>query len=155
MENAGLITYRESVMLYDVNDHYDAQMTLISLYMSHELAHQWFGNLVTPMWWNYLWLKEGMATLFGYSITDLVCKFNNFHCKLMVCFEHFEFQVHPEWNMTEHFIIGRMLGSMVNESSSKSTQPMSYYSENPSDLKIIIVPVIYEKCKIIFIIHKA
>lgn len=83
MENWGLVTYRESNLLYDVNYHYDAQMWLISSTMSHQLTHQWFGNLVTPMWFNYFWLKEGMAMLFGYSITDLVCKFNKFHCELM------------------------------------------------------------------------
>lgn len=46
--------------------------------ISHELAHQWFGNLVTMRWWDDLWLKEGFATFMSYTAIQKVCFFKNF-----------------------------------------------------------------------------
>ncbi|KAJ8664409.1 hypothetical protein QAD02_006071 [Eretmocerus hayati] len=65
MENCGLVTYREEVLLYHGDDvgHPD-DGKIISELIAHEFAHQWFGNLVTPKWWKYTWLKEGFAMFF-------------------------------------------------------------------------------------------
>jgi aminopeptidase N len=56
MENWGLVTYRESALLFDPKKSSDAAKERIASIVFHELAHQWFGNLVTMNWWNELLL---------------------------------------------------------------------------------------------------
>ncbi|CAI2353453.1 unnamed protein product [Caenorhabditis sp. 36 PRJEB53466] len=70
MENWGLITYRENSLLYDPRIYPGGQKRRVAVVIAHELAHQWFGNLVTLKWWNDLWLNEGFATLVEYLGTD-------------------------------------------------------------------------------------
>lgn len=70
MENWGLITYRENFLLYSDNDLRQRFRDTITIV--HEIAHQWFGNLVSPEWWSYAWLNEGFATYFSHVIIDMV-----------------------------------------------------------------------------------
>ena len=58
-ENWGLITYRERLLLLDEQLSGATDKECVTSVMAHELAHQWFGNIVTMKWWNDLWLNEG------------------------------------------------------------------------------------------------
>ncbi|CAJ1973554.1 unnamed protein product [Sphenostylis stenocarpa] len=70
MENYGLVTYRETALLYDDQHSAAANKQRVATVVAHELAHQWFGNLVTMEWWTHLWLNEGFATWVSYLATD-------------------------------------------------------------------------------------
>ena len=71
MENWGLVTYRESCLLADQHSPKDVK-EYISTVITHELSHQWFGNLVTMQWWDDLWLNESFATVMQYLSIDVL-----------------------------------------------------------------------------------
>ena len=71
MENWGLVTYREVYLLVDENSS-AASRQQVALVVAHELAHQWFGNLVTMKWWDDLWLNESFANMMEYVSVDAI-----------------------------------------------------------------------------------
>ena len=71
MENWGLVTYRESCMLADDTSSHGTRQHVASV-IAHELSHQWFGNLVTPKWWDELWLNESFANAIEYYAVDAI-----------------------------------------------------------------------------------
>lgn len=70
MENWGLVTYRTTALLLDSSQSSIKAKQRVAYVVAHELAHQWFGNLVTMDWWSDLWLNEGFATWVGWLATD-------------------------------------------------------------------------------------
>ncbi|EDS31029.1 conserved hypothetical protein [Culex quinquefasciatus] len=76
MENWGMILYLEKFFVdppsyYNLYGYGGNRLPAIEV-IAHEIGHQWFGNLVTPQWWNHLWLKEGFATLYQNYILDVI-----------------------------------------------------------------------------------
>ena len=71
MENWGLITYRLTSILYDEKESSSSNKQWVAVVIAHELAHQWFGNLVTMDWWNDLWLNEGRLLFQGLFLMKL------------------------------------------------------------------------------------
>ncbi|KAI8683556.1 Aminopeptidase [Fusarium keratoplasticum] len=83
MENWGLVTYRTTQVLYDEKTSDPRFKNAVAYVVAHELAHQWFGNLVTMDWWDELWLNEGFATWVGWHAVD---------------------HLHPDWQVWAQFV---------------------------------------------------
>ena len=71
MENVGLVLFRQNLLLMDPRAASWNQEKLIAKVIAHELAHMWFGNLVTMKWWDDLWLNEAFAEWFAHKATDV------------------------------------------------------------------------------------
>uniref|UniRef100_A0A8C5D891 Aminopeptidase n=1 Tax=Gouania willdenowi TaxID=441366 RepID=A0A8C5D891_GOUWI len=103
MENWGLITYRETALLYNPLVSSNGDKEWIATVISHELAHMWFGNLVTMRWWNDLWLNEGFATYVSYLGANFA---------------------EPTWNMTDLIVLNQITGVMGVDALA-SSHPLS------------------------------
>ncbi|MBQ4845356.1 M1 family metallopeptidase [Pseudoalteromonas sp. MMG005] len=82
MENSGLVTYREDILLVDPNNATSRQKQTNVSVIAHELAHQWYGNLVTMKWWNDLWLNEAFASWMAAKVTQQLNPEFNSHLDL-------------------------------------------------------------------------
>ncbi|KAK5942524.1 hypothetical protein PMZ80_005089 [Knufia obscura] len=110
MENWGLITYKPTKILFDEKTSDNRLMSKVSYVVAHELAHQWFGNLVTMTNWGELWLNEGFATWAGYLAVD---------------------HLHPEWNIWDQFVAETVSDAMSLDSFEHATHPIRTTAEGP------------------------
>lgn len=123
MENWGAITFRENLLLHDPEIVSRAGEERICEVIAHEIAHQWFGNLVTPVDWKYLWLNESFATYFGYGVVH-----------------HY----YPDWGVWDQFLISQTRVALDRDAL-QETFPI----ELPGGEHVIInaasAPIIYNK----------
>ena len=123
MENWGAITFRETILLYDPKTSSTRTKQFIAEVISHEIAHQWFGNLVTMKWWNDLWLNESFAT---FMATKFVDKF------------------YPEWDLWNQFVEDAMNVAMGLDSL-KTTHPIDVKVNSPAEIREIFDAISYDK----------
>lgn len=129
MENWGLITYRETALLYDPKGASQKAKQFATNTISHELAHQWFGNLVTMKWWTDLWLNEGFATFMAAFCVDALF---------------------PEWHAFDTEITDNIL-AVYDVDNLKSSHQISVPIKNPEKISEIFDFISYKKG--FFIIH--
>ncbi|MCI4379249.1 hypothetical protein PGIGA_G00225670 [Pangasianodon gigas] len=103
MENWGLTMYRESALLYEEGVSSSSDKEWVAIVIAHELAHQWFGNLVTMNWWNNLWLSEGFATYISYLGVD---------------------DIEPTWNIRDMFVL-KEIQPVMELDSLNASHPLS------------------------------
>lgn len=112
MENWGLVTYREAYMLLDPDNTTLNQKRLIATVITHELAHQWFGDLVTMKWWDDLWLNESFANMMEYVAVDAL---------------------EPEWNVWEMFQTSEVPMALQRDATD-GVQSVHVAVDNPAEI---------------------
>ena len=123
MENWGAITYREPALLVDAKESSVATRRRVAAIVSHEMAHMWFGDLVTMGWWNDLWLNESFASWMGDKAVD---------------------NIFPDWQVWTEFV-----SNDTNEALSldglKSSHPIEQEVNHPAEIGQLFDAISYSK----------
>lgn len=122
-EHWGIITYRESKLLYLPGETSVASQKGTAAIIAHEIAHFWFGNLVTCKWWNDLWVQEGMASYLEYYLLD---------------------HTHPKWNIKDSYITSELIPGLRLDAL-QSSHPLSQPLNHPKKIKEIFDTITYRK----------
>lgn len=123
MENYGLVTYKEEKFFYDSRSSPMRQKHEIATVVGHEYGHQFFGNMVSPAWWSYLWMKEGFARYFEYLASDMAF---------------------PELRIRETYSIQKMQNAFDLDSLG-SSRPMTFYVNTQSEIANVFDNIAYDK----------
>ncbi|MEM0154516.1 MAG: M1 family aminopeptidase, partial [Methanothrix sp.] len=123
MENWGAITFRETAMLGTEKGSAVSYKQQIAETVAHELAHQWFGDLVTMEWWNDLWLNESFATYMSFKAMEAVF---------------------PEWQMDVQYF-DEVIATAFSADSLINTHPISVDVSTPEEINEIFDEISYEK----------
>ncbi|XP_061450868.1 aminopeptidase N [Rhineura floridana] len=126
MENWGLVTYRENSLLFDSQFSSIGNKERVVTVIAHELAHQWFGNLVTLRWWNDLWLNEGFASYVEYLGADAA---------------------EPTWNIKDLMVTNDMYRVMAIDALA-SSHPLSFREDEintPAQISEVFDAIAYSK----------
>ena len=110
MENLGCITFRDNVLLVDPEKATQPELAAVADVIAHELAHMWFGDLVTMRWWNGIWLNEAFATFMEILSVDAF---------------------RPDWERWTQFLRTRSVAFEVD--ALESTRPIEYEVHSPDD----------------------
>lgn len=133
MENWGLVTFREELLLLDPKNSSVTTKQWVAIVIAHELAHQWFGNLVTMRWWTDLWLNEGFASWIEYLAVD---------------------HLFPDWQVWTQFVandyaVAQQLDSLA------STHPVEVAVRDPAEIQQIFDAISYQKgASVIRMLHQ-
>ena len=124
MENWGLVTYREAYLLLDPDNTSLDMKQLVATVITHELAHQWFGDLVTMNWWDDLWLNESFANMMEYVSVDAI---------------------HPDWHIWELFQTTEAPMALQRDATD-GVQPVHVAVNNPAEIDSIFdSAIVYAK----------
>ncbi|CAM4758864.1 unnamed protein product [Rotaria magnacalcarata] len=123
MENWGLVTYRETALLIDPKFSSMDSRQRVAIVVAHELAHQWFGNLVTMDWWTDLWLNEGFASWIEYLAVD---------------------KCYPEFDIWTQFVADTFARFLIPDGL-KSSHPIEVPIGHPAEIDEIFDDISYSK----------
>jgi len=122
MENLGCVTFREAILLSDPENTSRAELQRLAEVVEHEIAHMWFGDLVTMRWWNGIWLNEAFATFMALCCQD---------------------DYRPEWETFVGF--SRDKGSALGVDGLHATRPIEFPVRRPEEAAAMFDVLTYEK----------